>query len=144
MSEPRNCRSPGPHLGLYLLVSLCLLAGTIALIQAGGNAPSPVPVRKIVQVPTFLPIELLEVDGKVLGDEDKITFGSPEFADWDGDGRTDLILGYWSSWGIAPGRGAGNGGRVRFFRNTGTAERPAYTDLGDLAAGDGPIRLKEA
>lgn len=93
---------------------------------------------------TFKQFELLKVDGKVVGNEDKITFGSPEFVDWDGDGRTDLILGYWASWGLAPGRGAGDGGKVRFYKNRSKSGLPEYEDRGDLQCGKGLVRLKEA
>ncbi len=102
------------------------------------------PILKKGQVPRFQAIKLLKVNGKVLGDSDKIMFGSPEFADWDGDGRTDLILGYWAMWEIGPRRGAGDGGKVRFFRNIGKADIPEYEDMGDLQCDTGPVRLKEA
>ena len=101
-------------------------------------------IKEKTEAPKFQAVKLLEVDGKVLGDTDKITFGSPEFADWDSDGRTDLILGYWASWGIREGVGAGDGGKVRFFKNTGKTVIPEYKDMGDLPCGKGLVRLKEA
>jgi hypothetical protein len=94
--------------------------------------------------PSFKPIELLEVNGKVVGSSDKIMFGSPEFADWDGDGKADLILGYWASWSAGPRRGAGDGGKVRFFKNVGTRTTHDYKDMGDLKCANGLVRLKEA
>ena len=127
---------------LIVGLSLCLLV--LAELIYHTQSKSPKPILRQGQVPRFQPITLLQVDGKVLGDNDKITFGSPEFADWDGDGRTDLILGYWASWGIAPGRGAGDGGKVRFFKNVGPGDIPAYRDMGDLPCDSGPVRLEEA
>ena len=138
-----NCSpSARSRVGLILIIALPLLVVSLALYQMRADIPSP--AKSTVQVPSFRPFTLLKVDGKVLGDEDKITFGSPEFADWDGDGQVDLILGYWSSWGLGPGRGAGNGGRVRFFKNIGELGVPEYRDMGDLCHDQAPIRLAEA
>lgn len=134
--------SPKQRLVLVVAASLCLLVLAEFIYHTQSNPRGP-DLRQ-AQVPRFQAIELLKLDGKVLGDNDKITFGSPEFADWDGDGRTDLILGYWASWGIAPGRGAGDGGKVRFFKNVGKTEIPEYRDMGDLQCDRGPVRLEEA
>jgi hypothetical protein len=136
--------SPSPQQRLVLIVaaSLSLLIFSVVLYRAQPSARGP--ILKPGQIPRFQAITLLEVNRKVLGDNDKITFGSPEFIDWDGDGQTDLILGYWASWGLAPGRGAGDGGKVRFFRNVGETDIPEYRDMGDLDCDKGPVRLKEA
>lgn len=115
---------------------ISLLASTLAFGQAAPAKPDG--------LPRFKKFDLLKVDGKILGDKDKITFGSPEFADWDGDGKTDLILGYWASWGIAPGRGAGDGGKVRFYKNISKTAIPEYQDMGDLKCDGGLVRLAEA
>jgi len=95
-------------------------------------------------LPKFKKIEMLKVNGEVLGDNDKITFGSPEFVDWDGDGKTDLILGYWASWSIGERRGAGDGGKVRFYKNISKKKIPEYKDMGDLKCHGKLVRLKEA
>lgn len=95
-------------------------------------------------VPAFKKIELLKVGGKVLGDNDKIMFGSPEFADWDGDGKTDLILGYWAMWSTGPRRAAGDGGKVRFYKNISKTPVPEFEDMGDLECHGGLVRLAEA
>ena len=119
-------------------LSVSLLASTLAF---GQVAPA---VAKPDGLPRFKKIDLLKIDGKVVGDNDKITFGSPEFADWDGDGKTDLILGYWASWGIGPGRGAGDGGKIRFYKNVSKTPIPEYQDMGDLKCDGGLVRLAEA
>lgn len=138
-----NCSpSARSRAGLILMMALAVLVVSLVLYRIRSDVPSQ--AKPIVQVPNFHPFTLLKVDGKVLGDEDKITFGSPEFADWDGDGQVDLILGYWASWGLGPGRGAGNGGRVRFYRNIGAPGVPEYQDMGDLCHTEAPIRLEEA
>jgi hypothetical protein len=142
MNKSNGSPLPKSRVGLMLFTALAVLALALLLYQMRSDSPNP--VEKIVQVPSFHPFTLLKVDGKVLGDEDKITFGSPEFADWDGDGKVDLILGYWASWGLGPGRGAGNGGRVRFYRNVGEPGVPEYRDMGDLCHDEAPIRLEEA
>jgi hypothetical protein len=133
---------PKSRVGLMLITALAVLVVSLVLYQMRSDVPSS--AKPTIQAPSFHPFALLEVNGKVLGDEDKITFGSPEFADWDGDGKIDLILGYWSSWGLGPGRGAGNGGRVRFYRNVGELGVPEYKDMGDLCHDEAPIRLAEA
>jgi len=124
-------------LGL-LLVSLAVLfapSSVMAEAQAGPQNGD---------IPSFKKIELLKIDGHILGDNDKIMFGSPEFTDWDGDGKTDLILGYWAMWSIGPRRGAGDGGKVRFYKNISKTDMPQYKDMGDLECHGGLVRLAEA
>ena len=120
------------------LVLFCLVLGDSYAAQQTQRVP------KEGAIPRFKDIELLKIDGKVLGDNDKIMFGSPEFADWDGDGKTDLILGYWAMWSIGPRRGAGDGGKVRFYRNVSKTDMPQYKDMGDLECHGGLVRLAEA
>ncbi len=132
-------------LGLCLVLSWSVFGRLDAQTQnSNGKALEGKTVAKEGQVPRFKQIELLKVNGKVLGDRDKITFGSPEFTDWDGDGKTDLILGYWASWSIGPRRGAGDGGKVRLFKNISKTDLPAYKDMGDLECNGGLVRLAEA
>jgi len=53
----------------------------------------------------------------------------PCVADWNGDGRKDLLLGQFME------------GRIRFYPNTGTDAQPAFRAFELLAAGGAPIRL---
>jgi hypothetical protein len=124
--------------GLGLLLSFAVVLG---YLNSGKKTQS---VRENVKIPTFKKIELLKIDGHILGDNDKIMFGSPEFSDWDGDGKTDLILGYWAMWSIGPRRGAGDGGKVRFYRNISETSVPEFEDMGDLECHGGLVRLAEA
>ena len=137
-SSPRRSRMVQMS-GLALLVLLLLAAFALSNrppeMQAGPGHKT---------IPTFKKIELLKIDGQVLGDNDKIMFGSPEFSDWDGDGKTDLILGYWAMWSIGPRRGAGDGGKVRFYKNISDASVPEFKDMGDLECHGGLVRLAEA
>jgi hypothetical protein len=132
-------------------IGLCLALSWGVLGRSGGHAANSNAKTlnenadsKQLGIPRFKQIELLKVNGKVLGDKDKITFGSPEFTDWDGDSRIDLILGYWASWSLGPRRGAGDGGKVRFFRNISKTDVPEYRDMGDLECDGGLVRLAEA
>ncbi len=124
-------------LGL-LLVALAVFWGH------WGSAKKTESMPEYGGIPTFRAVELLKIDGQVLGDNDKIMFGSPEFSDWDGDGKTDLILGYWAMWSIGPRRGAGDGGKVRFYKNISDTPVPEFKDMGDLECHGGLVRLAEA
>ncbi len=124
--------------GLGLLLSFAVVLGYL------NSGKKPQSVRENAEIPTFKKIELLKIDGNVLGDNDKIMFGSPEFSDWDGDGKTDLILGYWAMWSIGPRRGAGDGGKVRFYKNISETPVPQFKDMGDLECHGGLVRLAEA
>ena len=96
-------------------------------------------------VPTFGNGDTLKLkNGKILGYNDTLMFGSPEFADWDGDGKVDLMLGYWGSWSLGPGLGGGYDGRIRFFKNEGTNLNPDYSDEGDLHTVNSVIDLEAA
>ncbi|MBD3277808.1 MAG: hypothetical protein GF388_05880 [Candidatus Aegiribacteria sp.] len=55
--------------------------------------------------------------GKLLSGGERIDVGSyaaPLFTDWDGDGLKDLICGQFDN------------GRIRFYRNVGSAENPEF------------------
>lgn len=52
---------------------------------------------------------------------------SPCFTDWDGDGLTDLLTGYWN-----------DGGNIRLYVNHGTEDTPVYDSWSDLKA-DGSL-----
>jgi hypothetical protein len=122
-------------------LGLVLLAAVWGYV---GSAEKAEPHSEYGGIPTFKTIELLKIDGQVLGDNDKIMFGSPEFSDWDGDGKTDLILGYWAMWSLGPRRGAGDGGKVRLYKNISETPVPQFKDMGDLECHGGLVRLAEA
>ena len=95
-------------------------------------------------VPTFGSGDTLKLkSGKIIGMNDTLMFGSPEFADWDSDGVTDMLLGYWGMWPVGS-NGGGYGGRIRFFKNRGTALDPDVEDMGDLYSATGVIDLEAA
>lgn len=56
----------------------------------------------------------------------------PCFADWDGDGLPDLLIGDFA------------GGSIRYFENTGTMSRPKLDDMGYLKADGKRIRVGAA
>lgn len=99
-------------------------------------------------IPSFsagLGEDTLKVNGIAIADHnDSITFPSPVFADWDGDGLDDMILGYWHSYIIKAGQGGGEGAKVRFYKNNGTKGAPDFADMGDLTAGGSDIKLEAA
>lgn len=53
----------------------------------------------------------------------------PLAVDWDGDGRKDLLVGQFA------------GGKIRFYRNTGTDEAPRFEDFSYLEAGEKEISV---
>lgn len=55
----------------------------------------------------------LKADGKIIGVESP-GFASPAFADVDGDGLRDLVVGQFSQ------------GKMHFFKNIGTAKAPKF------------------
>lgn len=108
-------------------------------------------------LPTFTPgvgLDTLFADGAPLGDHnDSYTFGSPCFADWDGDGLDDLILGYWDiiSKGVGvAGTLTGSGGyadgssltgKILFCKNVGTIGNPIFEKQDRLRVNGNEIRL---
>ena len=73
----------------------------------------------------------LTVGDKILDDDMGIGHLVPTVADWNGDGRKDLIVGAFT----------GNPGNVRLYLNTGTDAEPRFTGFTCLEAGGKPIRL---
>lgn len=55
---------------------------------------------------------------------------APAFYDWDGDGLKDLLIGEFGS-GIEKGTNVGN--FIRIYKNTGTPEKPEFSDVFDYA-----------
>lgn len=54
---------------------------------------------------------------------------SPLYADWDGDGVKDLLLGYWK----------GQKGFVRYYRNEGSDAVPSYSGWEHLTHSGGEV-----
>ncbi len=73
----------------------------------------------------------LTVGDKPLDDEAGIGHLVPAVADWNGDGRKDLIVGAFT----------GNPGNVRLYLNSGTDAAPSFTGFTCLEAAGKPIRL---
>jgi hypothetical protein len=88
------------------------IAGHVVLLENTGDAKTPKFVRK----------GPIEAGGSVL-DVDNNDAG-PTTADWDGDGRWDLIVG-------------GGAGTVKWFRNEGTAKAPKLAAGVELLKGSG-------
>ena len=91
-------------------------------------------------VPTFGKGDTLNVGGKIVGIDDSITYPSPKFADWDYDGKIDLLIGYWGIYRTPSGL-HGYGGRIKLFKNIGTNKDPAYERKKDLHSSSGVIEL---
>lgn len=88
------------------------IAGRVVLLENVGDAKAPKFARR----------GPIEAGGKVL-DVDNNDAG-PTTADWDGDGRWDLIVG-------------GGAGTVMWFRNEGTAQAPKLAAGVELVHGSG-------
>ena len=79
--------------------------------------------------PAFGAEELVEAAGS---DIDVPGYSVPSFADWNGDGLADLIVGE---------GGGSEPGHVRIYLNTGTIGAPAFTSPAIYAQGtSGPIQ----
>lgn len=57
------------------------------------------------------------------------SYAAPLAVDWDGDGNKDLICGQF------------DGGRIRYYPNTGTNESPVFENYFYLLDGANPISL---
>jgi hypothetical protein len=70
---------------------------------------------------------------------------APAWADLDGDGLPDLLVGELGDqpWKEAPAEGGPglHSGRVRVYRNHGTREQPLFREFVYLRAGDGPAAV---
>jgi hypothetical protein len=89
--------------------------GTFALfenIAPKGQTPSLAPAKYLEQIDPYLKSGALS---------------RPVAADWNGDGKLDLIAG-------------NTAGYVQYFENVGTRTQPAFADRGNLQAGGQTIR----
>lgn len=71
-------------------------------------------------------INLIEDDAFDMYD---VGYPSPTFADWDGDGINDLLVGQC------------NKGRIRFYKNIGSNEEPKFEDFTYLESDSGEINV---
>jgi len=94
------------------------ISGHVVLLANEGGAKTPQFVRK----------GPIEAAGKVLSVDDNDA--GPTTADWDGDGRWDLVIG-------------GGAGTVMFFRNEGAKGAPKFAAGVELVKGSGHGDAKE-
>lgn len=83
-------------------------------------------VVSLAQVPTFDSSFFVKSDGKKI---DAGYYGSPCMADWNGDGKKDMLLGIFS------------GGNIRFYENTGSNVSPSFSGFSTLRAGGKVLAL---
>jgi hypothetical protein len=93
------------------------------VLLALSLTPAMPEITKAQQI-QFLPGELLQAAGVSL---DVGTYAIPCIADWNGDGRKDLLVGYQAA------------GKVAVFLNTGSDASPAFTTSVNLQAGGADI-----
>ena len=81
--------------------------------------------------PVLLPGVRLQADGKDIDDPASVGHFVPTVADWNGDGKKDLIVGSFT----------GEPGNVRVYLNIGTDAEPKFGKAAFLEAGGQPIKL---
>ncbi len=97
----------------YSIVLICLLFAV--QIAAGNEIKLLEPVR-------------LEAGGECIDTGKQIGHSGPVTMDFDRDGKTDLLVGSFS-------------GKIRFFRNKGSNEKPVFEDKGFIEAEGQPIKI---
>jgi len=107
-------------------------------VRTGLDSKLPLPAPKTIHNPT----------GNASGSRNKIRHNEWRYADYDGDGATDLIVGIedWSHYGWDDAWNADgkwkNGplhGIVYWLRNTGTDSEPKYSEPVQVITKDGPV-----
>lgn len=72
------------------------------------------------EAPDFHAMQTITVNGKPLDMSPGVGFCAPQVVDWDSDGKKDLLIGEFA---------AGGGGKIRFYSNTGTDDKPEFGDF---------------
>ena len=86
-------------------------------------AASPQPPRPARLAPDLAPPVQVTANGKPI-DVERIGHAAPFVGDFDGDGKPDLLVGQFS------------GGKLRVYRNVGTAGKPKFGDYEWFKASD--------
>ncbi len=109
-----------PPSSVSLLVSVCFLA-LVIILMAGGAGPAR---AESIQL---RPAEGLkdENGNPLLPGTPAAGYAIPCVTDWNGDGKTDLLVGYQSA------------GKIACYLNSGTAAQPHFTSYSNLKAGVG-------
>lgn len=100
-----------------------MFALTLALL-----APPDAPPRPAGLAPDLAPPVPVLADGKPL-DVERSGHAAPFFADFDGDGKPDLLVGQF------------DGGRLRVYRNLGTAGAPRFGEFEWFKASEAPATI---
>jgi hypothetical protein len=88
-----------------------MLVLTLVLLAAPPESPRPAGLAADLAPPVQV-----TADGKPI-DVERSGHAAPFFADFDGDGKPDLLVGQFS------------GGKLRVYRNVGTAGSPKFGDF---------------
>ena len=98
------------------------LAAALLALMVGIGLGDAVKAQQI----QFRPGELIQAAGQAL---DVGNYAIPCVADWNGDGRKDLLVGYQTA------------GKIALYLNTGSDANPVFTTAVNLQAGGGDIYL---
>jgi hypothetical protein len=94
-----------------------------AMIVAALAAPPGLPARPAGLAADLAPPVQVEANGKPI-DVERSGHAAPFVGDFDGDGKPDLLVGQFS------------GGRLRIYRNVGTARAPKFGEHEFFKASD--------
>ena len=108
---------------MVLTLALPLLGG---VSSAGDERPAAAPAAKTRGI--FDPPVRLKAGDAYVDTGKYIAHTGPLLYDYDGDGKTDLLVGNFA-------------GSIQLFRNTGTREAPGYEAKGLLEADGKPVKV---